>query len=312
MKTFNQSEYEKIHEKMMDLEIKFFYPDVYLHEGNRTLDKAFAISNEQLPEIFEPLNLFGKKVVTVGASGDQALNAILQGCNDVTVVDGNSFTEPYMEYKIALIKMVDFETFKRMFIKEEMFDWRVYAKLSHLLTPQTRQFWDSIMLEVAQNPQEGEITQRSIIKRMFFVNEQDKHSKFYTSEDVYNKLQARLKTNDVNIKYLEAEFKKFPTVLKDKYDLIFLSNIYFFYQEKTEEFKQIVKTLYDKKLIASGKMVVNYEFNVGLAKSPTNFAGFNLEVQEVGRIFKGKPVKDAVWILNKPKTQTKTNDDLCK
>ena len=52
---------------------KFYRPDIYANKENGTLTKAFAISNEQLPEIFEPLNLSGKKVpqATLTPDGNQ-------------------------------------------------------------------------------------------------------------------------------------------------------------------------------------------------------------------------------------------------
>ena len=290
---------------------KFFRPDIYANKENGTLTKAFAISNEQLPEIFEPLNLSGKKIATVGASGDQSLNAILQGCKDVTIIDGNSYTKPYMEYKMALIKTADFKTFKNLFITPEMFSWKTYAKISHQLSQDSKQFWDTIMLDQAETPEEGEITPHIVLKRMFRIYNKEKHSKFYKDEQTYKKLQSLLNNNDIKFEYLDAELKEFPTILKDKYDLIYLSNIYFYYQENSAEFKQIVNSLYNNQLKGGGKLVINYEFNKEASTTPKTFDKYSLEVQEVTRTVDDKAIKDTVWIINKPKIK-ENQEEICK
>ena len=71
---------------------KLFMPEFFSIENNYTLDKAFAISNEKLDEVFKHIDLKGKSVLTVGSSGDQALNCILNGSKDITIIDANIFT----------------------------------------------------------------------------------------------------------------------------------------------------------------------------------------------------------------------------
>ena len=70
---------------------KLFMPELYSDQKNYTVDKAFAISNEALDQVFDGENLTNKKVLTVGSSGDQALNSIINGSTDVTVIDVNVF-----------------------------------------------------------------------------------------------------------------------------------------------------------------------------------------------------------------------------
>lgn len=130
---------------------KLFMPEYYITESNYTLDKAFAISNEKLDELFKSLNLKGKKVLTVGSSGDQALNAILKGCKEITIVDANIFARPFIEYKFAAIRTFDYKTFSDIFIKHDFFSWRVYSKMSHLLSKDTKIFWDALMMDLSEN-----------------------------------------------------------------------------------------------------------------------------------------------------------------
>ena len=100
---------------------KLFLPEFYNNNENYTTNQAFAISNEMLPEIFKNLNLKDKNVLTVGSSGDQALNAILHGAKDITIIDANIFTQYFIEYKIAVIKTYNFNDFDNLFIKQDFF-----------------------------------------------------------------------------------------------------------------------------------------------------------------------------------------------
>ena len=294
----NNLDYDVVGEKF------FMFGDK--NSTNRTLDRAFAISNEQLPDIFGRLNLTGKKVATVGSSGDQTLNAILQGCKDITIIDGNPYAKAFMEYKLAMIKTFDFQTFNKLFAKPQMFNWRIYAKISHHLSPDTKQFWDNMMLEQNEPETHTFPSEKSVANRMLIIDHRDKHSLFYKDEQTYNKLQALLNKNDIKFKYISAEFKEFPEALTEKYDLIFLSNIYFYI--KPEEFEVVANKLYNYRLASGGKMVVNYEFDASLSNAPKTLGEHKLELKEVTRRIHGEEIKDTVWIINKDKqTQKDTN-----
>jgi hypothetical protein len=48
---------------------------------------------------------------------------------------------------MALIKTFDFKTFSKIvFYDKNIFDWKVYSKISHHLSGEIRQFFDEIML----------------------------------------------------------------------------------------------------------------------------------------------------------------------
>ena len=284
---------------------KFFYPHLYLNANNYTLNKAFAISNEQLPDVFKNLNLKGKKMLTVGASGDQALNAILKGSKDITIIDGNIYARAFVEYKLAVIKTFNFETFNDLFVKPRMFNWKVYAKISHLLSPQTRNFWDSFMLE--QNEDYSNFpSEKSITNKMLLFDHRDRYSLFYKNEKVYNKLQQLLNANDISFKFINAEFKEFPEALKEKYDYIFLSNIHYYVSK--EEFESVVDKLYNYKLNNAGKMVVNYGFDSTKEEAPKTIKNHKIETQEVTRWRDGENITDTLWIISKDKKIKKETD----
>ncbi|MBE7082622.1 MAG: DUF3419 family protein [Clostridiales bacterium] len=279
--------------------------------SNATLNKAYAISNEGLSFVFDGMDLTNKKVATVGSSGDQAINAILNGCRDVTIIDGNNYAEAFIEYKLAFIKTFDFKEFKQTFIKRDFFSWRVYAKISHLLSDNARLFWDSVMLE--QSEEYGSIFHPMSIKdNMMIIDHRDRDSAFYYEEKTYLKLQQILNSGEVNIQYLIAEFSRFPKVLKEKYDLIYLSNIFDYYdQDNKEKFYRTVQALYKNRLKVGGKIVVNYNFCMRSTK-PSKICGEKVETKHVVRVYEHRGIDDELWIIGKTKQKNNAPDELTK
>lgn len=278
---------------------------------NQTLNKAYAISNEDLSGAFKGINLAGKKTAVVGSSGDQALNAILNGCKDITVIDGNNYAEAFIEYKLAFIKTYDYKEFCKKFIVHDFFSWQVYAKISHHLSPKAKLFWDSIMLEQSDE-YNSTFHPQKIKDNMMIIDHRDRHSEFYYSEEAYLKLQQILNSNTVKFKYIVAEFLNFPTALKEKYDFIYLSNIFdYYYKEQKDKFYNTVLKLYKNKLNGGGKIVVNYNFCHN-NKTPETICGQMVEIKDTVRVLGSRGLEDELWIISKPKQKTKATNDLQK
>ena len=274
---------------------------------NRTLNRTYAISNEELTEVFSEENLTGKRVAVVGSSGDQALNAILCGSNDVTIIDGNDFAECFIEYKIAIIKTYSFKEFKNLFFKSQVFDWKVYAKISHLLSNREKLFWDSVMLEqTAKDDSFDEVSPKSIKENLFFVDHRDRFSSFYFYEDQYTRLQNLLNGKNLKISYVFADVQAFPYALSGEYDYIYLSNIYdYFYNDDKKMFKKAVAKLYKMRLAPSGKLIFNYNFCENM-QAPNVFAGHKVKTKKFYRVYDGMGYLDEIWQISKPQKTLKT------
>ena len=285
---------------------KLFEPLFYEDDFNYTVGKGFAISNEKLSDVFKDIDLTNKSVLTVGSSGDQAINSILKGAKDITIADINVFTEPFVEYKLALIRVFDFETFNDLFVKPRMFNYKVYRKISHLLSPTAQQFWDSIMLDLEADADVWyEFNEKEVAKKMLIIDHSTRYSDFYKKTDVYLKLQNILRSGKISIKYVNAELEDFSNVIKGKFDLIYLSNIYYYYKEsKSDKFEKIVKDLYDKRLNKNGTILVNYDFCYGKDKAPKTVIDKMVQTKEVKRWDQGESITDTVWLINK-------KDDKC-
>ena len=279
---------------------KLFMPEFFSIENNYTLDKAFAISNEKLDEVFKHIDLKGKSVLTVGSSGDQALNCILNGSKDITIIDANIFARPFIEYKIAAIKTFDYDTFSDVFIKNDFFSWKVYSKISHLLSKNVQMFWDTLILDINEDSYSYEFSAKTIKEKMLFVDHRDRHSLFYTSKSIYNKLQSALNNEDINISFVTSLLQDFPKALNKKYDLIYLSNIYDYYKgEESEQFETTIDKLYKKHLKDNGIIIANYSFNKSIKDAPKQLGKHMLEHKEVTRFFEGEKNKDTICFIKK-------------
>lgn len=71
----------------------------------------YPFTTENISGYIDSFDLDGKTLLTVGSSGDQAINAILKGCKDVTVLDVNKYVQYYYYLKVASIMCLNYEDF---------------------------------------------------------------------------------------------------------------------------------------------------------------------------------------------------------
>lgn len=221
-------------------------------DSNCAAIKTYLYSNENVSEFYKhkDIKVKGGRVLLVGSSGDYLLNALLNGAKNITVCDLNMYTEMYTELKIALITMLKYNEFNnyvnRDFCNNFFENHKVYAKVSHLLTPKVKTFWDNVMLS-------GD---KEDLKRIFHSGLIVKGSEFCTNEDVYYKLQNILKERKFRIRYIVEDFLSFPKVVKGEYKFMSFSNIrdYFY---KISQFDKTLKKLYVNNLSQNGVIQVH-------------------------------------------------------
>lgn len=250
-------------------------------KNNISIRTVFSFTNENLEEIFDNRDLVDKRVATVGSSGDQALYSILKGSNDVTIIDANPMTQPYVELKLAAIKNLSFEEFLDFFTYKNIFNAKYYAKISHDLSDYAKGFWDNIIMEIGEDD-----NNRTAFWSLFqtvgigadFTNCRGALS-YCKDKMIFNKLKDSL--DDCRIEFIVADFKDFSKELSKKFDLILLSNISDYFKDKTDYFKG-VKELRRKHLKKDGVMQIYY-----------NFKGFSLQdfMEEFKKYFKFKKVQ---------------------
>lgn len=239
----------------------------------RGFDLLYPTTNEHLPNLFKRLNTSGKKVLTVGSSGDQVLYSVLNGASEVTLVDVNPYAKMFLEYKIASIKTFTFDEFFKIFrfcrVKEivdnetekknisstdEFLNSAVYRKISHNMEAGAREFWDRYFLE-CKELYDGFISREKLFPDSYLVN-----------GEVYSRLSKELKKGNVKIDFINQNLKKVAPMLGDrKYDIMLFSNVLDYMQgfavsRKASNFKRKIVDKLKKNLEPGGVMQIDYTF----------------------------------------------------
>jgi len=232
-------------------EVDEYYNSILFGQArNLTPLNIFRFSNENLDKLFENLNIKGKRVATVGSSGDQAIHCLYNGAKEVELIDVNFMAKPYTELKIAGIKALTFDEFSDLIDDIPKKLPKYYKKLSHYLKGDTKNFFDELVIE-------GTIKE---FGRMLQNN--DKFgSKFYENAFDYYQLKDILLKDDYQIKFTMAELEDFPKKLNGEYDLILLSNIIDYFDDLINKefllFLATVKELLNKNLTKGGALQVS-------------------------------------------------------
>lgn len=281
--------------------------------SNTVVNAVYLSSNEQLDIYFPMMNLEGKKVATVGSSGDQVLNALFYGSKDVTLIDANVLSQAFIEYKMALIKTLSFEEFLYvMFNDRSLFEWRVYSKISHLLSNETKALFDPIMLMQEEVNYDSYLDYDKFSDLKIFtgvVNNlpHTEFSEFYHSPEAYYRLQNILINQDFKLKFIVSRLEDFAERLPEKYDFISLSNIYDYVPRF--KFNIALKKLYNKKLNDGGTIQFQYLFEDSILwkKRPKEMKGYEFEVIQLHAQEMPPSQKDRdnckVYLLKKPNSK---------
>lgn len=251
---YAKSEDFKWDDKVMADLARYYDAVVYGQSQNSTTQKVYPFTNENLFELFRNLDVKGKRVATVGSSGDQTINAIFAGAKEIDLIDMNILTEPFVELKIAAIKNLTHKQFLEFGsvvanYSADKFS-RFYAKISHSLSGKAKDFWDNLVLNGDD-------------KYFYhFTHNYIGHEALYRSAYTYNQLQDKLNENDYKINYIFGELEDFPKKLKGKYDLILLSNIIdYFYGvgggKSRQVFLETVEELFKNNLANEGLIQVS-------------------------------------------------------
>ena len=147
------------------------------HEVSEECGKFFWIypfTNENINGYIDLFNLKDRSLLTTGSSSDQAINAILKGCSDITVVDINPFTKYYFNLKKAAILTLSYEEFFKFFCyvdypkvfkyNYDAFNYGIYVKLKNILKELDEKsflFWDTLF----------DVCKPNDVRRKLFSNE---------------------------------------------------------------------------------------------------------------------------------------------
>ena len=227
-------------------------------------DRIYPFTTENISGYINLFDLKDKSLLTLGSSGDQAINAYLKGAKDITLLDINPFTKYYYFLKVAAINTISREKFYDFFkyyghpttfkSNEKAFNIETYEKLKselRRLDYESYLFWDDLFYEY--EPIE--------IRRRLFNDDEERttvesHFNLYlSSDDIYNKMKYILCKDTPT--FINEDINSLN--LKKKYDNIWLSNVARIY-DSIDGIYDMTKSMYDL-LDDEGKMLIAYLYN---------------------------------------------------
>lgn len=185
----------------------------------------YKISNERTEEYYHHL-VNKEKVLSVIASGDQILNMILEGSKEIDAFDISTFPKYFLYLKIAAILTFTREDYLDFFYDltkdNEVYD-EMYDDLCVNLTKDSREFWNSLFNFFDWKDIYGSTL---FYSEVFFSSTAVRQNKFLQSDEYYEELRRKLK--DIIINTYECNIYKSASMFKKKYNLVYLSNIFFY------------------------------------------------------------------------------------
>lgn len=235
---------------------------IYVDDGaaKNSFYLIYPFTTENISGYIKEFDLKNKSLLTVGSSGDQVINAILNDCKDISVLDINPYYKFYYYLKIASILSLDinkyleflrYEDYPDVFkYNKNVFNKDSYNKIKstlRLLDYESYLFWDELFnsfkpIEIREN---------------LFSNDEDRTNvisdcnPYLQSKFLYEMTKTKVKR--VMPTFINGDL--FKTDLQRKYDNIWLSNI------GTYLSREQVKLMTDKmvkSLNIDGKLLVSY------------------------------------------------------
>ena len=234
------------------------------HIAKNEFDRTYPFTTENISGYIDLFDLKDKSLLTVGSSGDQAINAFFKGATDVTIFDINPFFKYYYFLKVAALNCLEKEefldflkhygrptTFKRNY---KAFNIESYNKLKselRILDYESYLFWDEFFY--SYNPIDVRLNlfnddeERTEVEREFNLYLRDDDS-YKLTRDI---LQKNVPT------FINGDIKNIN--IDRKFDNIWLSNLArIFYKYK--DIKKAVDDTYNL-LNDNGMLLVSYLYN---------------------------------------------------
>ena len=225
---------------------------------------AYSFTTENISGYIKYFDLKNKSLLTVGSSGDQVINASLEGCEDITVCDICPLTKYYYYLKVASLLVLNRDLFMK-FLCETNYNLENNPYLYN------RQTFDSIKSTLKKLDYDSYYVWEYLFMN---YNKFDLNRLFrndITMKDTIVHCNNYLK-NDNNYKHIKSLIMntnvKFITndISKEKYDRYFdniwLSNVAHYLSGE-----QIVNMFYNTEnvLNENGKMLLCYYWNADMS-----------------------------------------------
>lgn len=263
---------------------------------NTAVGAIYPFSNENLDETFSIFNPKEKSVLTVGSSGDQVIWALAKGANKVTLIDANPMSLAYTELKLSAIKNLTYEEYIKMFDPNYFLNPIMYAKVSHDLSSQVREFWDFIFSNTSLK-YELQNNRNKLFQSVRGMNYRSmNNSSLFMPSEIFNNAKENLGNCEIDFKC--AEIQDFARTIDDKYDIMLLSNISDYVRGASVMFPQVFAL--SNYLTDDGVIELNYDFDknrkIGFIKA-MEFATYCQE-PNIMKLVNGKQMSEGCLLVD--------------
>ena len=237
----------------------------------------FGLTNEYLQDLWSRFRISGETGLSVLASGDQMLNLIYKGVSKIDTFDINRLTEYYaIGFKKRAIECLSYEQFIKLFDYYDR-DTAPYYFLNPELEKyvienmeeEYKRFWQEFLYRSKElNPTKPNsiflLAQKSELKWV-----KSNHSNIYMNNiKNYQKLQQNLLNAKITFQQMNI-LDISPNM--GKYDTIFLSNIFDYYEDMFDENPfdealKLAKSIYENNLQDGGQLIFIHLFSRFLSR----------------------------------------------
>ncbi len=225
---------------------------------------------ENIQELFSKIKNTFQFILMVTASGDQILEAVLHGAKNITCFDINRLAKYGCELKVAAVLALKYDEFISFY--KGNFSFSLFQKIVPFLKGDSLYFWSQLF-----NTINGfDIYTRLFDSRYHMSIELTTTKCSVYSEKEYYVIKENLK--NVTISYIDSNVLniiKNEKVKNQKYNLIYLSNI-FYYLGKSEKYcSGFIKEKLLPLLKENGEVFIHYLYGQGGSKiNCTSFSDF--------------------------------------
>ena len=236
--------------------------DVY-----KKFDKLYPFTTENINGYTNLFDLDGKSLLTVGSSSDQVFNAVLTGCNEISVFDICPFTQEYFDLKKAALKVLNREEYLTFFHRNKInnffFSINTYMALREEIkekNPEACYFWDELFIKYKN----GRIIRDKIFSDDEYKREVlEKINLYLKNDEYYNQLGNKI--DKINIDFEIGNIFDYNS--KRLYDNIWLSNIATYH--KLSDVSKLFLNLFIN-IADNGKILIAYLYDTDMEEQCYN------------------------------------------
>ncbi len=226
-------------------------------DGRVKCSPLYLFGTEDMRTYYQEFNN-PETFLTIGASGDQLLNAILLGAKRIDVFDSNPLSKRGCALKIGAFKELSKKDFLKFY---RGFFLGLFNRLSNSLGEKDAIYWKSLYeFKGANDINENLFTYKRLESEVI------KKINPYLDDENYEKLKSMI--DGVEINYIDAALYSLPEYLENKtYDGINLSNIYEYLvlgekvnQDEVDIFYEFIMSEIYSRLNNGGKAMISYMY----------------------------------------------------